>query len=165
MTGLQKEANKKLNLSTEVPLNIAQSLYEKKFITYPRIGSKYIPEDVWDEIPSALNAKENAVYDMIAFRLLEALSGACIKDITDVALQALQYDFTAKGCKVLEAGWRSIKGNFSDDDTESVQDLPELKRVTNSKYRKPLYSKRQPKRLYFIPKQDFYRRWKVQKRK
>lgn len=175
LTGLQKEANKKLNLSAEETLNIAQSLYEKKFITYPRTGSKYIPEDVWDEIPnlvralqdreickqailkikwgrfnkrivndlrvtdhhgllitdkipSALNAKENAVYDMIAFRLLEALSGACIKDVTDVALQALHYDFTAKGCKVLEAGWRSIKGNFSDDDTESVQDLPELKK-------------------------------------
>ena len=175
LTGLQKEANKKLNLSAEETLNIAQSLYEKKFITYPRTGSKYIPEDVWaeipnlvralqdretckhallkmkwgrfnkrivndlrvtdhhgllitDKIPSALNAKENAVYDMIAFRLLEALSGACIKEITDVALQALHYDFTAKGSKVLEPGWRAIKGSFSDDDTEALQDLPELKK-------------------------------------
>ena len=175
LTGLQKEANKKLNLSAEETLNIAQSLYEKKFITYPRTGSKYIPEDVWteipnlvralqdketcklavskmkwgrfnkrivndlrvtdhhgllitDKIPSALNAKENAVYDMIAFRLLEALSGASLKEITDVSLQVLHYDFTAKGCKILEAGWRSIKGSFSDDDTEPVQDLPELKK-------------------------------------
>src|SRR5690606_7898042 len=39
LTGLQKEANKKLNLSAEETLNIAQSLYEKKFITYPRTGS------------------------------------------------------------------------------------------------------------------------------
>ena len=175
LTGLQKEANKKLNLSADETLNIAQSLYEKKFITYPRTGSKYIPEDVWaeipnlvralqdresckqaitkmkwgrfnkrivndlrvtdhhgllitDKIPSALNAKENAVYDMIAFRLLEALSQACIKEITDVSLQVLHYDFTAKGFKILEAGWRSIKGSFSDDDTEPVQDLPELKK-------------------------------------
>ena len=173
LTGLQKEANKKLNLSADETLNIAQSLYEKKFITYPRTGSKYIPEDMWaeipnlvralqdrenckqaitkmkwgrfnkrivndlrvtdhhgllitDKIPSALNAKENSVYDMIAFRLLEALSQACIKEITDVALQSLHYDFTTKGCKIIEPGWRSIKGNFSDDDTEPVQDLPEL---------------------------------------
>jgi DNA topoisomerase-3 len=67
---------------------------------------------ITDKIPSALNAKENSVYDMIAFRLLEALSQACIKEITDVGLQALHYDFTAKGCKVIEAGWRSIKGSF-----------------------------------------------------
>jgi DNA topoisomerase-3 len=175
LTGLQKEANKKLNLSAEETLNIAQSLYEKKFITYPRTGSKYIPEDVWteipnlvralqdkeaykqavsrmkwgrfnkrivndlrvtdhhgllitDKIPSALNAKENAVYDMIAFRLLEALSQACIKELTDVGLQVLHYDFTAKGCKIIEAGWRLIKGGFSDDESEPVQDLPELKK-------------------------------------
>ncbi|GAB3422104.1 type IA DNA topoisomerase [Niabella aquatica] len=175
LTGLQKEANKRLNLSAEETLNIVQSLYEKKFITYPRTGSKYIPEDMWaeiptlvralqdretckqavskvkwgrfnkrivndlrvtdhhgllitDKIPSALTAKENAVYDMIAFRLLEAISQACIKEITDVGLQVLHYDFTAKGCKVMEAGWRSVKGCFSDDDTEPVQDLPELKK-------------------------------------
>ncbi len=47
LTGLQKEANKKLSLSAEETLNIAQSLYEKKFITYPRTGSRYIPEDMW----------------------------------------------------------------------------------------------------------------------
>jgi DNA topoisomerase-3 len=175
LTGLQKEANKKLNLSAEETLNICQSLYEQKFITYPRTGSKYIPEDIWaeipglvralqskenikkatwqvkwgrfnkrivndlrvtdhhgllitDKIPSALNAKENAVYDMIAFRLLEAISEACIKEWTDVGLQVMHYDFTAKGFKIIEAGWRSIKGNFSDEDTEPVEDLPQLKK-------------------------------------
>lgn len=197
LTGLQKEANKKLNLSAEETLNIAQSLYEKKFITYPRTGSKYIPEDVWaeipnlvralqdsetckqavgklkwgrfnkrivndlrvtdhhgllitDKIPSALNAKENSVYDMIAFRLLEALSQACIKEITDVGLQALHYDFTVKGCKVIEAGWRSIKGSFSDDDTEPVQDLPEIKKGDELKIKEAsvLEKKTKPPVLY-----------------
>ena len=52
LTGLQKEGNKKLNLSAEETLSIAQSLYEKKLITYPRTGSKYIPEDLWVEIPN-----------------------------------------------------------------------------------------------------------------
>lgn len=174
LTGLQKEANKKLNLTAEETLNIAQSLYEKKFITYPRTGSKYIPEDMWGEIPnliralqdmgalkqavtklkwghfnkrivnnlrvtdhhgllitekipSALSARENAVYNMIAFRILEAISQACTKETTDITLQALHYDFVVKGCKILEPGWRSIKGSFSDDDAEPVQELPKLK--------------------------------------
>src|SRR3546814_3303549 len=59
LTGLQKEANKKLNLSADETLDIAQSLYEKKFITYPRTGSKYIPEDVWVEIPSLVRALQD----------------------------------------------------------------------------------------------------------
>lgn len=51
LTELQKEANRKLGLSADEVLSTAQSLYEKKFITYPRTGSKYIPEDLWSEIP------------------------------------------------------------------------------------------------------------------
>ena len=51
LTELQKEANRKLGLSADEVLQTAQSLYEKKFITYPRTGSKYIPEDLWPEIP------------------------------------------------------------------------------------------------------------------
>ncbi|MDV3793749.1 DNA topoisomerase III [Elizabethkingia anophelis] len=174
LTGLQKEANKRAFYTAEETLNIAQSLYEKKFITYPRTGSKYIPEDMWSEIPalvrnlearasckkavgkvkwgrfnkrivndvkvtdhhgllitekipSELTAHENVIYDMIAHRLLEALSPACTKEITDIGLQALHYDFTLKGCKILEAGWRGIKEKFTDEDSEPVQELPELK--------------------------------------
>jgi Topoisomerase IA len=197
LTGLQKEVNKKLNLSAEETLKIAQSLYEKKFITYPRTGSKYIPEDMWteipnliralqdrdtckqavakvkwgrfnkrivndlrvtdhhgllttDTIPSALNAKENAVYDMIAFRLLEAISGACTKEATHFTLQALHYDFTTKGCKVLEPGWRSIKGNFTDDDAEPIEDLPDIKEgdVLKIKQAAVLEKKTKPPVLY-----------------
>ena len=51
LTGLQKEANKRASYTAEETLNIAQNLYEKKFITYPRTGSRYIPEDMWAEIP------------------------------------------------------------------------------------------------------------------
>lgn len=51
-TALQKETKLRLSLTAEETLNIAQSLYEKKFINYPRTGSKYIPEEVWEEILS-----------------------------------------------------------------------------------------------------------------
>src|SRR5690554_3253030 len=173
LTGLQEEANKRAFYTAEETLKIAQSLYEKKFITYPRTGSKHIPEDMWSEIPalvrnlearasckkavgkvrwgrfnkrivndvkvtdhhgllitekipSELSAHENVIYDMIAHRLLEALSSASTKEITDIGLQALHYDFTLKECKILEAGWRGIKEKFTDENSEPVQELPEL---------------------------------------
>jgi DNA topoisomerase III len=40
-----------LNFSADKTLSIAQSLYEKKVMSYPRTGSRYIPEDVFDEMP------------------------------------------------------------------------------------------------------------------
>jgi len=192
LTGLQKEANKKLNLTAEDTLNIAQSLYEKKFITYPRTGSKHIPEDMWDEIPkllralqehekyklevsklkwgrfnkrivnnlrvtdhhgllitdkipSALSAKETAIYNLIVLRLLEALSPSCIKEITEVNLEVLHYDFTIKGVKILDVGWRVIKGSLSEDDSELLQHLPNLKVGDELKIKKALVLEKQTK--------------------
>nr|WP_315155774.1 DNA topoisomerase [uncultured Flavobacterium sp.] len=174
LTGLQKEANIKLNLSAEETLRIAQSLYEQKFITYPRTGSKHIPEDIWlkiptliraletnnffkeaiscikwgrlnkrivndlkvtdhhgllitDKIPSNLPAQEKTIYNMIAFRLLESISNPCSKEIMDVNLQILHYDFEIKSSQIIEPGWRVIKGSFSDLDVLLLQDLPEIK--------------------------------------
>lgn len=54
LTSLQKEANKKYGLSADATLSLAQSLYEKKLTTYPRTGSRYIGEDVFEEIPDLL---------------------------------------------------------------------------------------------------------------
>ena len=50
-TTLQKEANTKLDFSADKTLSVAQSLYEKKVMSYPRTGSRYISEDVFDEMP------------------------------------------------------------------------------------------------------------------
>jgi len=54
LTALQKDCNIHLDLSAEKTLEIAQSLYEKKLISYPRTSSRYIPEDIFREIPSLL---------------------------------------------------------------------------------------------------------------
>ena len=51
LTSLQKEANRKHGFSADKTLSIAQSLYEKKITTYPRTGSRYISEDVFEEVP------------------------------------------------------------------------------------------------------------------
>lgn len=54
LTALQKACNIRLDYSAEETLAAAQSLYEKRLITYPRTGSRYIPEDVMATIPALL---------------------------------------------------------------------------------------------------------------
>lgn len=56
LTTLQKEANKRHGFSADKTLSLAQSLYEKKIITYPRTGSRFISKDVFEEIPSLLDS-------------------------------------------------------------------------------------------------------------
>ncbi|MGU8717358.1 DNA topoisomerase [Clostridium perfringens] len=46
LTTLQREANKYFGMSAKETLDIAQSLYEKKLITYPRTDSRYLSEDM-----------------------------------------------------------------------------------------------------------------------
>ncbi|MGE8514449.1 MAG: DNA topoisomerase [Chryseobacterium culicis] len=197
ITGLQKEANMKLNFSAEETLDIAQSLYEKKFITYPRTGNKYIPEDLWhdvskllralqntdkfkpavsllhfnrlskrivndvqvtdhhallitEKIPSALSDKENAIYEMIAFRLLEAVSEPCYKSVTDICFEALHYEFTLKASSIQSLGWRCIKGSLSEDRYENLQELPSFIVGETVKIKDCLIQEKntQPPRLY-----------------
>ncbi|WCF98139.1 type IA DNA topoisomerase [Porphyromonas gingivalis] len=54
LTTLQKEANSRHGFSADKTLSIAQSLYEAKFISYPRTGSRYISEDVFADIPALI---------------------------------------------------------------------------------------------------------------
>lgn len=46
LTSLQREANRLLGYTAQQTLDYAQSLYEKKLITYPRTDSKFLPEDM-----------------------------------------------------------------------------------------------------------------------
>lgn len=54
LTSLQVEANKKLAFSAEHTLKITQSLYEKKHITYPRVDTTYLSEDLYPKMPQVL---------------------------------------------------------------------------------------------------------------
>lgn len=170
LTGLQKQANRILGLSASETLEIAQALYEKRFITYPRTASRHITEDLWPEIPAlvrllaerpscctaaskanhgrlnrrivddlkvtdhhgllitekiptALPAKENAIYDMIAMRLLEALSEPCHKEMQNILLEVGHHDFIIRGTKMLQPGWRAVNGSLSESG-EELQSLP-----------------------------------------
>jgi DNA topoisomerase-3 len=52
---LQSEVNKKYKIPVDRTLEIAQSLYEKKLISYPRTDSRVLSTDVIQEIPKVLN--------------------------------------------------------------------------------------------------------------
>lgn len=55
LTSLQVEANKKFGYSAEETLKLVQSLYEKKFVTYPRVDTTYLSEDLHPKIPNIMS--------------------------------------------------------------------------------------------------------------
>jgi DNA topoisomerase III len=54
LTDLQREMNKKKGLSASKTLEVAQSLYEKKVISYPRTDSKFLVSDMKQEVVQTL---------------------------------------------------------------------------------------------------------------
>ena len=54
LTALQVETNKKYGFSADQTLKHIQSLYEKKFVTYPRVDTTYLPDDVYPKVPEIL---------------------------------------------------------------------------------------------------------------
>lgn len=173
LTALQKEANTRHGFSAEKTLGIAQELYEKKLITYPRTGSRYIPQDVFEEIapllaslsghtgfghqaadlsggelnhrsvdsrkvtdhhallitghtPAGLATDSAKIYDMIAGRMVEAFSPACLKEITSVRMECAGVPFEVRGTIVTSAGWRKVWGEPEERTEEDAAALPEL---------------------------------------
>lgn len=82
LTALQRAANSKFGLTADDTLKTAQSLYEKKYLTYPRTGSRYIPDDVFKTIPSLLKKVEGVDRFGDAARAL-AGKKLCRKSVND----------------------------------------------------------------------------------
>ena len=54
LTGLQVYCNTKFGLTAEETLQTAQSLYERKLITYPRVDTTYLSSDIYPKVKSIL---------------------------------------------------------------------------------------------------------------
>ncbi|MEH0154320.1 DNA topoisomerase 3 [Limibacter armeniacum] len=54
LTSLQVTCNKKFGFSADQTLKLAQSLYEKKVLTYPRVDTTHLPNDVFPQVPAIL---------------------------------------------------------------------------------------------------------------
>ena len=55
LTSLQVDCNKKFGFSAETTLNLIQSLYERKFTTYPRVDTRYLSDDIYPKCPQTMN--------------------------------------------------------------------------------------------------------------
>jgi DNA topoisomerase-3 len=54
LTSLQVQCNNQLGLSADDTLKIVQALYEKKAVSYPRVDTTFLPDDVYPKIPAIL---------------------------------------------------------------------------------------------------------------
>lgn len=54
LTSLQVDGNKRYSFSAEDTLKHIQSLYEKKLVTYPRVDTTYLSEDLHPKIPGIM---------------------------------------------------------------------------------------------------------------
>jgi DNA topoisomerase-3 len=59
LTSLQVEGNKKFGLTAEETLNIVQKLYEQKLVTYPRVDTTYLSDDIYPKVEGTLRNLTN----------------------------------------------------------------------------------------------------------
>ena len=55
LTSLQVDCNKKFSYSADMTLKLIQSLYEKKYTTYPRVDTQFLTDDIYPKVPQILN--------------------------------------------------------------------------------------------------------------
>ena len=54
LTSIQVEANNKFAFSADQTLKLVQNLYEKKLVTYPRVDTTFLSEDIYPKVPKIL---------------------------------------------------------------------------------------------------------------
>ena len=86
LTTLQREANRYLGMTAKRTLNLAQSLYEKKLITYPRTDSQYLSEDMGttcEEVIGAIKPElgfDNPFADPVEVHVNQVLNSKKVSD-------------------------------------------------------------------------------------
>ncbi len=69
LTGLQVHCNKKFGYTADKTLKTIQKLYDKKLVTYPRVDTTYLPEDMYPKIPNTIEKLKG--YEKFTKPLLE----------------------------------------------------------------------------------------------
>ncbi|MBA6154919.1 DNA topoisomerase 3 [Tenacibaculum sp. S7007] len=59
LTGLQVYCNNKFGFSADETLKIVQKLYEMKVVTYPRVDTTFLPNDIYPKVPGILSKLTN----------------------------------------------------------------------------------------------------------
>lgn len=69
LTGLQVHCNKRFGFTADETLKLVQSLYEQKVVTYPRVDTTFLPNDVYPKVAGILKNLTN--YAALTQPLLE----------------------------------------------------------------------------------------------
>ena len=82
LTTLQRDANRLLGYSAQQTLDYAQSLYEKKLITYPRTDSRFLTEDMAVPLPGLVTESARAfdVEDDVPIHVQQVIDGSKVTD-------------------------------------------------------------------------------------
>lgn len=79
--------------------------------------------------PGSLQADEQAIYELVAGRMLEAFSQKCVKEVTSISLTSGDSIFAVKGTVIKSAGWRAVFNTQEEGEKNTV--LPALKEGDN----------------------------------
>lgn len=160
LTGLQVYCNTKFGFTAEQTLKIAQKLYEQKLITYPRVDTTFLPDDIYPKIPGILSrltrykslteallsnkikksskvfndkkvtdhhaiiptgieanisAEQQKVYDIVSRRFIASFYPDCDVSNTHVQGETAKIPFKTSGKQIINAGWRIIFQENSED--------------------------------------------------
>ena len=200
LTQLQRDMNLRFGMAAQRTLEVAQELYEKKLLTYPRTDSRHLSLDMVDQVRTtlaqlrswdagklgllaqwiagapdgergpkarprrvfddakvsdhhaivptgkveALAGEQQAVFDAVATRLVQAFLGDRVQDVTTAHANSHGVPFRARGVVVTDPGWSALEqplgkpgkgrkrktgadGKDGDDDgDDDAQQLPAL---------------------------------------
>ena len=82
LTTLQRDANRLLGFTAQQTLNYAQSLYEKKLITYPRTDSRFLTEDMAASLPGLVTdtGRAFAMEEPFSIHVQQVINGSKVTD-------------------------------------------------------------------------------------
>ena len=82
LTTLQRDANRLLGFTAQQTLDYAQSLYEKRLITYPRTDSRFLTEDMAASLPGLVTdtGRAFAVEEPIPIHVQQVIDGSKVTD-------------------------------------------------------------------------------------
>ncbi|PGT90550.1 DNA topoisomerase III [Bacillus sp. AFS040349] len=99
----------------------------KSFVDDQKVSDHHAIIPTEESVPlSALSDKERKIYDLVIQRFLAVLLPAYQYEQTVVTAKIGEELFTAKGKRVVSAGWKEVYTDFVDEDSEDDQTLPAL---------------------------------------
>ena len=138
LTTLQREANRYYGFTAQQPLDLVQTLYEKKLLPYPRDHSQ-VPDhhailptaQLEKQDVSALPQSEQKILNLVGMRLLCATGEKHTYAETQITLSCEGYAFKAKGKTVVQNGWKAIEELFkaslkTKEKDDPMKSLPEV---------------------------------------